>query len=101
MRKGFWLHTDIPVVFAKWLRDKGLNAASVQTEYEGDAEENDTGAESTHFATLFKQLDQTTKTTVKVEALVDFFKKAPDRDKLWAIAILSIVAQNVPLKPVN
>ncbi|MEZ4980249.1 MAG: hypothetical protein R2769_01410 [Saprospiraceae bacterium] len=31
-------------VFAKWLRDKGLNAASVQTEYEGDAaEENDTG----------------------------------------------------------
>ncbi|MEZ5057432.1 MAG: ATP-dependent DNA ligase [Saprospiraceae bacterium] len=42
-----------------------------------------------HFATLFKQLDQTTKTTVKVEALVDFFKKAPDRDKLWAIAILS------------
>lgn len=41
------------------------------------------------FATLFKKLDQTTKTTVKMEALQEYFGTASDRDKLWAIAILS------------
>jgi len=42
-----------------------------------------------HFANLFTSLDQTTKTLVKVQALVDFFEEAEDQDKLWAIAILS------------
>ncbi|MTI22012.1 ATP-dependent DNA ligase [Fulvivirga sp. RKSG066] len=42
-----------------------------------------------HFSTLFTQLDQTTKTLVKVQALVDFFTEADDEDKIWAIAILS------------
>lgn len=41
------------------------------------------------FAHLFTQLDQTTKTLVKVQALVDFFNIADDKDKIWAIAILS------------
>ncbi|MEL7020703.1 MAG: ATP-dependent DNA ligase [Bacteroidota bacterium] len=41
------------------------------------------------FATLFTQLDQTTKTNTKVAALVDYFKIATDRDRLWVIAILS------------
>lgn len=42
-----------------------------------------------HFAKLFTQLDQTTKTLTKVSALVTFFEEASDDDKLWAIAILS------------
>lgn len=42
-----------------------------------------------HFATLFKQLDGTTKTNAKIAALVDYFNVATDEDKLWTIAILS------------
>lgn len=41
------------------------------------------------FAQLFTRLDQTTKTLVKVQALVDYFGRADDRDRLWAIGILS------------
>jgi len=42
-----------------------------------------------NFAHLFTQLDQTTKTLKKVAALVDYFGKVDDRDRLWAMAILS------------
>lgn len=41
------------------------------------------------FTKLFEQLDQTTKTNVKVDALANFFLHATPNDKLWAIAILS------------
>lgn len=41
------------------------------------------------FAQLFAELDETTKTTQKVAAMVRFFEEAPDADKLWAIALLS------------
>ncbi|ELR68876.1 ATP-dependent DNA ligase LigC [Fulvivirga imtechensis AK7] len=41
------------------------------------------------FAELFTRLDQTTKTLAKLDALLEYFEKAPDKDKLWAIAILS------------
>ena len=41
------------------------------------------------FANLFTQLDQTTKTLVKVAALKDYFGRVEDEDRLWAIAILS------------
>ncbi len=41
------------------------------------------------FAQLFTELDQTTKTNVKVAALADYFLDAPDMDKLWTIALLS------------
>jgi DNA ligase 1 len=41
------------------------------------------------FATLFTMLDQTTKTLDKIDALVEYFDKASNQDKLWAIAILS------------
>lgn len=51
-----------------------------------------------HFAQLIKQLDSTNKTSVKVEALTNYFLKAADRDKVWAIAILS---QRRPPRPVN
>ena len=41
------------------------------------------------FATLFKALDESTKTTVKIDALVHYFKEAPEQDRIWIIAILS------------
>ena len=41
------------------------------------------------FAELFTSLDQTTKTLDKIKALVSYFDIANDRDKLWAIALLS------------
>lgn len=41
------------------------------------------------FTALFLALDQTTKTKVKVQALVDFFEQATDKDKVWCIALLS------------
>ncbi len=50
------------------------------------------------FAELFTQLDQTTKTLDKVRALVDYFGKANDEDKLWTIALLS---HRRPKRPVN
>lgn len=42
-----------------------------------------------HFAQLFTELDQTTKTLDKIKSLASYFEKATDQDKLWAIAILS------------
>ncbi|MDX1629600.1 MAG: ATP-dependent DNA ligase [Fulvivirga sp.] len=42
-----------------------------------------------HFVKLFNRLDQTTKTLSKIDGLVEFFERAEDGDKLWAIAILS------------
>lgn len=50
------------------------------------------------FAELFRKIDESNKTNAKVEALVDYFGKADDRDKLWAIAIMS---HRRPKRPVN
>ncbi|HCT31785.1 MAG TPA: ATP-dependent DNA ligase, partial [Sulfitobacter sp.] len=41
------------------------------------------------FAALFNAIDQSTKTTVKVAALSDYFSAAPDDDRLWTIALFS------------
>ncbi|WP_299023943.1 ATP-dependent DNA ligase [uncultured Sulfitobacter sp.] len=41
------------------------------------------------FATLFEAIDQSTKTTVKVNALAAYFKQADDVDKIWTIALFS------------
>ena len=41
------------------------------------------------FAQLFNAIDQSTKTTIKVNALADYFKAADDIDKLWTIALFS------------
>ena len=40
------------------------------------------------FTRLFLELDQTNKTNAKVQALVNFFEKADDADKVWCIALL-------------
>ncbi len=42
-----------------------------------------------HFTHLFLSLDQTNKTNAKVQALVNYFEKADDPDKVWCIALLS------------
>lgn len=41
------------------------------------------------FTQLFRNIDQTTKTNEKVDALKVFFDEADDRDKLWAIALFT------------
>lgn len=40
------------------------------------------------FAALFAALDESTRTTVKVEALVDYFRSAPADDSAWCAAFL-------------
>ncbi|WP_187429626.1 DNA ligase [Roseobacter fucihabitans] len=41
------------------------------------------------FAALFNAIDQSTKTTVKVAALADYFQAAPDSDRMWTMALFS------------
>ena len=50
------------------------------------------------FAQLIKTLDSTNKTNRKVAALADYFRSAPDADKVWTIALLS---HRRPSRPVN
>jgi len=40
------------------------------------------------FAALFTEIEQTTKTNNKVDALVHYFENAPEQDALWCISIL-------------
>ena len=42
-----------------------------------------------NFVQLFSQLEQTTKTTKKVAALVEYFDAVNEEDQLWTIALLS------------
>jgi DNA ligase-1 len=42
-----------------------------------------------YFAELITRLDQSNKTGDKIDALIDFFEKAADQEKVWAIAIFS------------
>lgn len=42
-----------------------------------------------NFANLVTTLDQTTKTKVKLSALVNYFEQVSDQDKLWAIALFT------------
>lgn len=41
------------------------------------------------FASLIRTLDSTNKTNVRVAALADYFRQAPEPDRVWTIAILS------------
>ena len=41
------------------------------------------------FATLFSQLDETTKTSHKIKYLSTYFQVAKPMDKLWTIALFS------------
>jgi DNA ligase-1 len=50
------------------------------------------------FAGLIEELDGTTKTNRKVEALANFLSQASDEDKIWTVAILS---HRRPPRPIN
>lgn len=50
------------------------------------------------FSELIRKLDSTNKTSLKVEALTEYFRNAPPKDKVWTIAILS---KKRPPRPVN
>ena len=41
------------------------------------------------FTALFARIDESTKTSVKTAALADYFRTAPDDDKLWTVALFS------------
>jgi DNA ligase-1 len=41
------------------------------------------------FAALFATLDATTKTGAKTTALTDYFRAAPEADRVWTVALLS------------
>ena len=41
------------------------------------------------FAALFEAVDQTTKTSVKVNALERYFREAPESDRVWCIALFT------------
>jgi DNA ligase-1 len=41
------------------------------------------------FAALFATLDQTTRTNAKVAALAEYFRTAPEADRLWCVALFS------------
>lgn len=41
------------------------------------------------FATLINALDSTNKASLKKEAIIDFLRFAPDKDKLWFLALLT------------
>lgn len=41
------------------------------------------------FVKLFKAIDETTKTSLKIKALVRYFETAEDDDKLWTVAIFT------------
>jgi len=51
-----------------------------------------------NFAELIKALDSSNKTSVKVDALTEYFRRASPEDKVWTIAILS---HRRPPRPVN
>ena len=51
-----------------------------------------------NFAELIKALDSSNKTSVKVDALTEYFRNASAEDKVWTIAILS---HRRPPRPVN
>ncbi|MFT5067580.1 MAG: DNA ligase-1 [Yoonia sp.] len=42
-----------------------------------------------HFAALYARIDETTRTSLKTAALADYFRTAPDDDKLWTIALFT------------
>jgi DNA ligase 1 len=40
------------------------------------------------FAELYRKLDETTSTNRKIDAMVDYFQLAPERDAIWTDSFL-------------
>lgn len=50
------------------------------------------------FARLYQHLDETTRTTVKVDALVDYFRETPENDAAWGLYFLAGNKLRAPVK---
>ncbi|WP_299671155.1 ATP-dependent DNA ligase [uncultured Polaribacter sp.] len=50
------------------------------------------------FSNLISAIEITNKTNAKIDALVDYFKIAPDKDKLWLIALFTGKRPSRPVK---
>lgn len=50
------------------------------------------------FSNLINAIEITNKTNAKIEALVNYFKTAPDKDKLWLIALFTGKRPSRPVK---
>ena len=50
------------------------------------------------FSNLISAIEITNKTNAKIEALVNYFKIAPDKDKLWLIALFTGKRPSRPVK---
>ncbi|MDH7912551.1 ATP-dependent DNA ligase [Winogradskyella sp. SYSU M77433] len=50
------------------------------------------------FSNLISSIEITNKTNAKIDALVEYFKVAPDKDKLWVIALFSGKRPSRPVK---
>jgi hypothetical protein len=85
-------HGSVPVM-VRYLREQGLQAEAFDTEYGDDVVEADlqAGQEARmkRFSRLFSELDATTSTNEKVEALTRYFDEAPPRDAAWAVYFLA------------
>lgn len=42
-----------------------------------------------HFAELINALETTNKTNAKIDAIIDYLERAPDKDKVWFIALFT------------
>ena len=40
------------------------------------------------FAELYRNLDETTSTNRKIDAMVEYFRRAPEKDAIWAVSFL-------------
>jgi DNA ligase-1 len=50
------------------------------------------------FSTLISAIEITNKTNAKIDALVEYFKTAPEKDKLWVIALFTGKRPSRPVK---
>ena len=50
------------------------------------------------FSNLISAIEITNKTNAKIDALVQYFKVAPDKDKLWLIALFTGKRPSRPVK---
>src|SRR5688572_11326884 len=53
------------------------------------------------FASLYAELDQTTRTNEKVSAMSRYFKSAPPGDAIWAVALLTGRRPKRPISSTN
>ena len=96
-------------VFAHWLSETGIEAKAVKTQFEGELREIAKSAilirmskvngecGMNDFRNLFTDLDQTTKTLDKIDALVEYFDKVKTRINFGLSQFFPTEGPGVPL----